>query len=181
VNLLQTLIALEEMDAFHMGRLLVLLKAFSGQDNRRKIKGLTKLVKLDFLLRYPVYLEQALKKRGVKADIFIAEHERRSVESKMIRYKYGPWDPRYRRFINLLVARGLACVEIEGRTVNVGLTEAGVQLATVLSKSEEYRETWSRAKTLKSHLDLAGTNLMRRIYEWFPEIVDLRLGEAINA
>jgi hypothetical protein len=50
---------LEGDDSLHLGRLLVLLEAFGGRRGDQPIEGLTKLAKLDFLLRYPVYLERA--------------------------------------------------------------------------------------------------------------------------
>ncbi len=48
---------LEGDDALHLGRILVLLRAFSGRSGNYPVEGLTKLAKLDFLLRYPTYLE----------------------------------------------------------------------------------------------------------------------------
>jgi hypothetical protein len=97
MNLLEILISLEDNDEIHLARLLLLLRAFAGQKGNKTINGLTKMVKLDFLLRYPVYLERALQARGsspTRAEVL--DHERKSVESAMIRYHYGPWDPRYR-------------------------------------------------------------------------------------
>ena len=112
-SLFDIFIELEENDDMHMGRLLILLNAFAGRTGKGTIKGLTKLAKLDFLLRYPVYLERALSiKKAPTSKARVAEHERKSVESKMIRYKYGPWDFRYRRFINLLVSKELAHVSV---------------------------------------------------------------------
>lgn len=43
----------------------------------------------------------------------------------MVRYRYGPWDHRYRRFLNVLVARGLMKVRTDGRTVQIDLTAMG--------------------------------------------------------
>jgi len=60
MSLFKTLSALENNDTLHLGRLLVLLGAFSKSEEDSTIEGLTKLAKLDFLLRYPVYLEKAL-------------------------------------------------------------------------------------------------------------------------
>src|SRR6266702_1664896 len=97
---------LEDADELHEGRLLILLAAFCGKGGTREVAGLTKLAKLDFLLRYPVLLERALKARGKSASaVQVEEHERDNVESKMVRYRFGPWDPRHRRFVNLLAAK----------------------------------------------------------------------------
>src|SRR4051812_33633398 len=121
MDLISTIGSLEENDDLHLGRLLVLLGVFSGREGTGTIDGLTKLAKLDFFLRYPMYLERALRAREVaEPDVRISDHERQSVESAMVRYKYGPWDYRYRRFVNLLVALGLAYVAVDGRTIRIG-------------------------------------------------------------
>jgi len=51
--------AIAELDTepdLHAARLLVLISAFSGAGHEDAVEGLTKLAKLDFLLRYPVML-----------------------------------------------------------------------------------------------------------------------------
>lgn len=52
---------LEGDDSLHLGRLLVLIDAFAGKAGDQKLEGLTKLAKLDFLLRYPAFLERAIR------------------------------------------------------------------------------------------------------------------------
>ena len=142
MNLFELLTGLEDDSNLHTARLLVLMKEFAGKNKTGKIEGITKLVKLDFLLRYPVYLERALEKMGVrKEDVLTTEFERESVESKMIRFHYGPWDPRYHAFINLLVGRGLCKIEVRGRTIFIELTEKGYDTASKLSQTEEFAVT----------------------------------------
>lgn len=181
MNLLPTLAALESNDDLHISRILILLSAFSGKEGSGKIKGLTKLAKLDFLLRYPVYLEQALKAKKLSTKkLYIYDHERMSVESSMVRYRYGPWDFRYRRFLNLMAAKNLVKISVEGKAVTIGLTSRGLELADEISEQDSYRDITQRAKILKSHFDLTATNLMRFIYDTFPEIGTLRMGEEIK-
>ena len=56
----------------------------------------------------------------------------------MVRFRYGPWDERYRRWIGLLVARNLVTTYVRGHTVHVGLTERGRVVANVeLARSRE--------------------------------------------
>jgi hypothetical protein len=180
MSLFEIYLRLDENYNIHAGRLLVLLRAFAGSSGKDTIDGLTKLAKLDFLLRYPVYLERALEAKGASPSaVKIEDHERSSVESIMVRYKYGPWDPRHRQIVNLLVARGLASVETEGRTVKIGLTPAGVTIANTLSASDAYRDITSRAQVLKRKFDMTATTLMKFVYKTFPEIETMRLGEAI--
>lgn len=67
LSLIDIVSSLEENEALHLARLLVLLKAFM-KDDQSAIEGITKLAKLDFLLRYPSYFEAALEARGVKRE-----------------------------------------------------------------------------------------------------------------
>lgn len=170
-----------EKDEIHLARMLILLKAFGGKWGKKSINGLTKLVKLDFLLRYPKYLEKSLEIKGISSDSAnINEYEKKSVESKMVRFRFGPWDPRYRHFINSLVTRGLAQVEIRGRTIHINLTEKGVTIASKFDEDGAYSDMAARATLLKDNFDMAGTRLMDFIYANFPEIVSLRLWEEIE-
>jgi len=181
MSLFITLARLEGDDNLHQARLLILLRAFSGGSGEETVDGLTKLAKLDFLLRYPVYLERALEaKNRSTREVQVSEHERKSIESSMVRYHYGPWDHRYRRFINLLVARGLAEVGPEGRTLRVGLTGAGRDAAERLASDERFEDVARRAKVLYRDFNQRGTHLMRFIYSTFPEVVSLRMGEEIE-
>ena len=76
-----------EVPEYHLARLLLLIDAFSGADHQ--LDGLTKLAKLDFLLRYPIFLERLLERRGLHWPEGAAPTlaERQAVESRMIRYK----------------------------------------------------------------------------------------------
>ncbi len=181
MNVFEVLTSLERDDDLHLARLMILLWVFGGK-NRATIKGLTKLAKLDFLLRYPLYLERALKVQGDPKDlprVNLKDEEMKSVESRMVRFRYGPWDFRYRRFINILVAKGLAQVEVIGRSINPGLTEDGVDLATELAKLPEFQDVESRSRLLKKRFNMRGTQLKDFIYQTFPEISSLSLGEEI--
>lgn len=181
MSLFRTLASLDGQDNLHLARLLLLLRAFAGRQGTETVDGLTKLAKLDFLLRYPTYLERAVRARaGQDATVTIAEHERLSVESKMVRYKYGPWDFRYRRFVNLLVAKSMAQVAVEGRTICVGLTPIGKLAADKLAESEAFADVVERAQILKRHFDLSATTLMKFVYETFPEISGMKLGQEID-
>jgi hypothetical protein len=52
-------------------------------------------------------LERALKAKGRSTrEVQVEDHERQSVESEMVRYRFGPWDHRYRLFLNILIAEG---------------------------------------------------------------------------
>jgi len=180
MSLFITLSKLEENRKYHLGRLLILLLEFSKKGNAKEIEGLTKLAKLDFLLRYPQYLERALiAVNKIKAYVKIREHERTSVESKMVRFKYGPWDYRYREFINLLVGLDLVYLRLESRSYRIGLTIRGIEVAEALAKTEEFSDIAARVKLLRRNFDWNGSRLKDFIYKTFPEIGDMQYGQQI--
>ncbi len=182
MDLFQIFKELDKNEDIHLGRLLILINAFSEEDNSKKIEGLTKLAKLDFLLRYPNYLEIALRERGRKKfDLQIKEYERTSVESKMVRYKYGPWDFRYRKFINLLIGKGLVEYEQKGKTINIGITKRGKDITNSLIESKLFDSVNIRANLIRKNFDIGASALMRFIYSTFPEIGDLKMGSNINS
>lgn len=181
MDLVRALAELDDATDLHCARLLLLLRAFAGEDGAGRIEGLTKLAKLDFLLRYPANLERALLAKGRSiTGVQVEDHERHSVESEMVRYRFGPWDHRYRNLLNLLVAKGLAEISVEGRTITVGLTQDGLSASNSLSCVAEFAKYAERAAILKRHFHLTGTNLMKFIYDTFPEILDLRSNAPIK-
>lgn len=181
MDFVETVANLDQSPQLHTARLLLLLDAFAEDDRSGAIEGLTKLAKLDFLLRYPLMLERALEAKGLSTrEVQLEDHERHSVESEMVRYRFGPWDHRYRDFLNILVAKGLASISIEGRKVVIAATEAGRDRARHLSNDDLFAQYARRAKLLKRHFDLTATNLMRFIYDTFPEIVSLRSNAPIS-
>lgn len=175
MDFVQTVADLDQSPELHTARLLLLLDAFAEDGQGGAIEGLTKLAKLDFLLRYPVMLERALEAKGRSTrDVRLEDHERRSVESEMVRYRFGPWDHRYREFLNILVAKGLVSISVEGRKVVIAATEVGKDRARQLAADELFEQYSRRARLLQRHFDMTATNLMRFIYDTFPEIVSLR-------
>lgn len=172
---------LDEDPVLHKARLLLLLLAFAGDNNDGSIEGITKLAKLDFLLRYPTLLRRALETKGYSTKkLSIAEHELFSVESEMVRYRFGPWDYRYRLYLNLLISEGFIKVVSEGRKVIISLTGQGFHFTTELSHESSLQIYSERAAILKRYFDLTSTNLMNFIYDTFPEIVSLNSGKRIK-
>src|SRR5688572_23862400 len=99
LDLIEIVTSLDKDEDVHLARILVLLRAFARSEGPA-LEGITKLAKLDFLLRYPSCLEKALTARGVSPrNIPIDDFERLTIEARMVRYRYGPWDHRYRRFL----------------------------------------------------------------------------------
>lgn len=179
-DLMDIVTSLDRNEDVHLARILVLLRAFQEPD-KPAIEGITKLAKLDFLLRYPSCLQTALKARGVRDEaIPVDDFEALTIEARMIRYRFGPWDHRYRRFLNILAARSLVSVGLDGQTINIDLTDAGADLADKLASDSAYGRVFARAKLLKKHLDLKARALMEFIYEIFPELTSLQYNEGIE-
>jgi len=181
MDYVEMLADLDEQPVLHKSRLLLLLYVFAGEDNSNSIEGITKLAKLDFLLRYPTLLKRALDIRGMSTkELCIEDHELFSVESEMVRYRFGPWDHKYRLYLNLLIGEGLIKVTSEGRKVVISLTEKGFAFSNKLSIAPLMQTYIHRARILKRHFNLTSTNLMNFIYETFPEIVSLNTGKRIQ-
>lgn len=172
---------LEDDSVAHEARLLILIASFSDGRESEGVRGLTKLAKLDFLLRYPTFLQRALRarKRSVQA-VKLKDFETRSVESRMVRYRFGPWDHRYPEVLRRLSARGLIEVKKDGRTVVIRATTPGLAAVESLRATSNFEDVISRAGALRTHLDLTATNLVRFIYDTFPEVISLRSNEEIG-
>lgn len=163
----------DESYEYHMARLLILLHHF-GKPNSSGLDGLTKLAKLDFLLRYPSFTDRLLPERDASwpPDCEPNPDERNAVESRMIRYKYGPWDNRYYPLIGKLVGYGLAeIVRGKGR-ICIRLTDTGDQMAGELGASPEWRIVFERSKMLRRRFNLSGNRLKGMIYESLPDAVN---------
>lgn len=184
LGLLKAAARAENSDGLHLMRLLILLRCADKRGRTPKpVEGITKLAKLDFLLRYPVYLERALFQLGKStADLDLLPRERTTVETKMIRFRYGPWDARYRRWLSLLASRGLLTVSLKGRKIEIGLTDAGRILADELSGQAIFADLKDRGTiVMKTVGDMSGTRLKDFVYEIVPEITGMKWGQEIAA
>ncbi|MFC1614464.1 hypothetical protein ACFL5K_04130 [Gemmatimonadota bacterium] len=163
-------------------RLLILIAAFSAPD--KSLEGRTKLAKLDFFLRYPSYFAYALRKRprisqSAKAEANHAELEGGTIESRMMRYRFGPWDPAYFSLLGRLVGKGLVNPVKERYGIGYQATDIGLKLANRLSKTEEWQSIAERTKLLRQYFDLSGSKLKDFIYKEFPEVTGAKWGEVL--
>ncbi|MBB1179228.1 hypothetical protein ABE444_09565 [Brevundimonas pondensis] len=174
----------ENTDGLHLMRLLVLLRCADKRGRTPKpVEGITKLAKLDFLLRYPVYLERALVARGKSPDaVHLSPRERTTVETRMIRFRYGPWDGRYRRWLSLLSARGLVTLSLSGRKIEIGLTDAGRAVADDFAQRPLFADLAERGTlVVKTVGDMSAMKLKDFVYEIVPEITGMKWGQEIGA
>jgi len=177
-------IATEEIN-YHSARLLLLIAYCGSPESAPKIKGRTLLAKLDFFIRYPAYLAKAVYKQTGKTideltDTTLKEEEKNNVETRMIRYRYGPWDNLYYQILIYLISKDLITIEIQKEVELFNLTDRGKRVVQSLSSSSTFGETIQRAKVLKKIFPKwSGSNIKNFIYENFPEIVSLPLGQEI--
>ena len=103
------------------------------------------------------------------------------VEAPMIRYRYGPWDPRYRQFLAFLEARQLIRVSVS-RPESVSLTAAGRRLSEQIGARESFAPILERCDAMVGNLAaLTGTQLKDLVYELFPsEVGELPLRAEIR-
>jgi len=187
LRLLKTLAETENGDDLHLSRLLILLESADArkktpETKAKAIEGITKLAKLDYLLRYPTSLERALKRLEKDAEkVGVLPRERTSIEAKMIRFRYGPWDARYRRWLGLLHARGLVALGVTGNTVEIGLTGKGREIASTLRQDPLNADLARRSDlTVAAVGSMTATRLKDFVYETIPEIIDMKWGESLT-
>ncbi|GAA1858672.1 hypothetical protein GCM10009836_43630 [Pseudonocardia ailaonensis] len=169
--------------AYHQMRVLMLVEAVASSDGHAgKLDGLTKLAKLDFLVRYPDLARQVLDDIDESDSRSAIGSSYLDVEAPMTRYKYGPWDDRYYAIIGALVGRGLLRY-VKGRRGSVALkpTPAGKRLATALASSEEWADTARQCQTVaRASSGLTGSALKDRIYARLPDVLDRPYREVIQ-
>ena len=157
-------------------RLLLLIEAFSR--GSKVLEGRTKLAKLDFFLRYPTYFARALEIK--RPDLVqITEIPQPDVESRMVRYRYGPWDPAYFALLGRLVGKGLVRSEPFSRGIGYRATDKGRVVADAIQREPAWLDTSERVRILRKHFDLSGANLKKFIYQNFPEVTQATWGQSL--
>ena len=159
------------------GRLLLLISAFSR--GSRVLEGRTKLAKLDFLLRYPHYLKRALEIRKPSGGDLVDPDGTLDIEGSMVRYRYGPWDPSYYALLGRLIGKGLIQQVPYARGLGYKATNAGCTVADKLGSEPAWDMVNDRLNVLYKHFNLAGTSLMKFIYDHFPEITQATWGDRL--
>ena len=173
--------------AYHQARVLLLVTAVAdARGHQGKVDGLTKLAKLDFLLRYPALAALVLDRLDA-ADPRLRltpeeAAEPANSEAPMTRYKYGPWDDRYYAVIGALVSRNLLRY-VGGRRGSVALapTPTGRVFAAQLAAADEWSEIADRSKAIaESSAGLSGNALKDLIYQRLGSLMDRKYGEVIR-
>ncbi len=165
-------------------RLLLLIDAFSRKSRGapRQLEGRIKLAKLDFLLRYPRHLQRVLIAHGARSDEVAAiDPGEAPLDARMMRYRYGPWDPSYYAVLGSLIGRGLVEVTPLAGSTGFGYrtSATGAQLAADLQADESFMNMTDRLRLLRRYLDKSGTTLKNYLYE-LPEIADATWHEDLS-
>jgi hypothetical protein len=158
-------------------RILLLINAFTT--STKSLEGRTKLAKLDFLLRYPSFMQRALAIRTSSQVMEVASEEQYNIEGRMIRYRYGPWDPSYYAILGKLIGKGLVETISNQRGLSYRTTERGDQISKALAKEESWSKTSVRVKLLKQNFNLSGNALKDFIYQHFPEVTSASWGQKL--
>lgn len=163
--------------AYHQSRVLLLVEAVAADPGHaRKLDGLTKLAKLDFLVRYPGLAPAVLAELQLtdpRLHIEDPDFPTR-VDDPMIRYKYGPWDDRYYPVIGALVSRGLLKY-VKGRRGSVALapTPSGRSLASNLKGAAIWGDVADRCAVIAEATGgMSGNHLKTLIYANLPALMD---------
>ncbi len=167
----------DQIMEYHAAR-LVLLFHICGV--RGRLQGLTKLAKLDFFVRYPVFFDRAaahLTERPSTADSLSPTND-----SAMIRHHYGPWDPRYYQVLAYLEGRELIHVQREKKTFVFILTQSGQNIAKQLFREESFLNLVNQMHKVKAAFGgKTGDWLKKLIYRIFDqEVAQLARGEEIR-
>jgi hypothetical protein len=157
-------------------RLLLLIDAFSKGGGH--LQGRVKLAKLDFLLRYPSFFERAMKERG--REVSTDDASEPAIEQRMVRYRYGPWDPAYYELLGRLIGRGLITPVPQGRYIGLRVTEAGHEAATAIADTSTWSATAKAARILRTEFrEQRGSWLKDYIYRLFPEVAGAEWGKLL--
>lgn len=170
----------DEIIEFHAARILLLINLCGNKGKEKdghSIEGLTKLAKLDFFVRYPSFFNRITTHLQKEAHI-----ETEDVESKMIRFHYGPWDKRYYQVLPFLEARGIIKIEKSGKQYIFSLSKMGEELATKLKSSKDYSGLVEKMKVVgKTFRSTSGSKMKDMIYKVFDSEVGRKsLDDIIN-
>ena len=174
--------------AYHVSRLLILVgycgKPRVSKEKLPAIVGRTLLAKLDFFMRYPNYLKLASIKLNVPCTDDELGIDRpddiNTIESRMVRYLYGPWDSLYYVALAYMIGKGLIEAPVAGKVDTFRLTNKGYAVLSKLENDPAFSDLIKRANTIyKLFNAYNGSRLKLFIYDSFPEIVNRQIGEKI--
>jgi len=126
-----------------------------------------------------MFLRRALRIQNAPESVINRIPESLDIETKMVRYRYGPWDPAYYAILGRLIGKALIEPIPYSHGVGYRATSLGLSVAEKLCAVSEWQRVRENAIALLRRFDLTGTNLTAFIYEHFPEISGAKWGDAI--
>lgn len=159
-----------------LARLMILIYHLCGETDKRKIDGINKLAKLDFLLKSPKFLQRGLLKQNSKSIISVTNEESKSIDAKTNAFRYLPWDENYRRLLNVLIARGLVRISFEKDDYFIHITTKGVELVETMKNDKYLKEFFNRSKVINTNFGLYSERYLDNFFEKnFPEIGSFKI------
>lgn len=154
-----------------LARLMILINDLCGVQHNKKVEGVNKLAKLDFLLKSPSYLKKGLTKLNTHVTIDIKSFEINSIESKMNLYRYIPWDENYRKLLNIIIAKGLVNISFEKDDYFIQISQLGITIVEELQKDRYFKEFSNRSKIISTHFGSYSEGYLNNFFGLnFPEI-----------
>lgn len=147
-----------------------------------KVDSLTKLAKLDFLVRYPD-ARGAVRETLAGRSSGHPDLQPQAGWNSMVRHKFGPWDDSYYPVIGALVSRGLArYVRAKNRAVGVSLTKAGDELCAKLCAVDSWSDVADEVQAVADEFGhLTGNRLKDAIYGALPRALDVPHRTELNS
>ena len=159
-----------------LARLMILIDDLCGVQHNKKIDGINKLAKLDFLLKSPSYLKKGLTKLRTNITINIESFELDSIESKTNLYRYIPWDENYRKILNIIIARDLVNISFEKDDYFIQISHKGILIAEELKQDRYFKEFVNRSKIISTHFGSYSEGFLNSFFEkYFPEIGSFKI------
>jgi hypothetical protein len=172
--------ALRDLALQQLRVLSLIHQVSAAPGNASKLDSLTKLAKLDFLVRYAdarPSVRAALDGEPLPPEVALRS------AIPMIRHKYGPWDDIYYPVIGALVGRGLArYVKSRNRGVGLALTKEGNELFAKLNQNSEWSSTIEEISQVAAEFGrYSGNKLKDAIYSSVPAALDVAHKSVLNA
>lgn len=172
-------IKLFDPEAEGKARVLFLISAFSAKPDAEGIVGWAKLFRLDFLVRYPDVMISVLKNRKISQRRLSAVDISGDIESRMIMYRWGPWDPMHYQYTASLYAGGLIDATREHRGMVFNATSLGNEITQSLARHDDWYVLNHRAQLARDYLDLSARRLTELIIEANPNVAQVKMREEI--
>jgi len=150
--------AIATESVFHQARVLLLIDAFSGRS--RGMRGMARMARLDYLLRFPMVLDY-MDLDGVSgwpAGAATLQAERHATDVAFAGSRYGLWTDRYVLITGALIGKQLVTL-VPGNIVEPVATRTGQSAAHQLAQADEWARTRLRAEYLRSRLNVSAARL----------------------